>query len=243
MVLCKKNNKRYYGSTNSVSSRLSKHKSDLIKGQSLSPDMQADFNLYGLKEFDFQPVYFCQSNNPRQEALNKEMQLIQSFAAVNLVYNKQMSGSRTGSGNPYFGKKHSTVTRQRMSATARANRQAQPNRDGIPVVVKGNHYPSLTKASEATGHSRDTIRRWLNDPTKQDSYYKDSAPAGSAPPIGSTPSGLLSVNQGVPKPLIVDAKHYKSVADAAKGENCSRARIQYRLRTEPQKVYFIQPDK
>ena len=40
--------------------------------------------------------------------------------------------------------------------------------EGLPILLKGKTYPSISQASREINYSRDTIRRWLNDPNNTD---------------------------------------------------------------------------
>jgi hypothetical protein len=61
MVLCLKNNKRYYGESTNLSVRLSQHKSRLKRNLHENLELQGDFNLYGENNFEFSCIYISRT--------------------------------------------------------------------------------------------------------------------------------------------------------------------------------------
>ena len=58
-IECLANRKKYIGRTASPKYRCQTHRAKLINGKHSNEDMQADFNLYGEKEFTFEILQQC----------------------------------------------------------------------------------------------------------------------------------------------------------------------------------------
>jgi GIY-YIG catalytic domain len=80
-IRCSKNQKRYYGRSENVSSRISQHKKGLRNGKHERKIMQNDFNLYGENSFVFSVIEQDLSFT-RSELKAKEAELIQRFGKV-----------------------------------------------------------------------------------------------------------------------------------------------------------------
>lgn len=236
VIICLENNKRYYGVSVNVSRRLSQHKSRLRRGLHEIKAMQDDYNLYGEEKFKFGAI----SHSLQQTALERESaesQLINDFIAIyskDSCYNTFANSFRKKEANPFFGKQHTEETKKRMSDTAKETREQRPP-EGLPIVLKGVVYPSISEASRMTSHSRDTIRRWLNDPNNTKCVYlnPDQQPNTNSNSRESKKSeDSLSKNTGLPKRVSIRGDIYPSIAAAAYAMGCSRAYIQKLLRTD-----------
>jgi group I intron endonuclease len=237
MILCLKNNKRYYGQSQNISSRLSNHKSRLRRNFHEVPELQRDFNLYGEHFFEFSAIYLSRDcTKQKREAL--ELEYIGRH--YDLCYNKFYTISRKKENNPYWGKHHSEATRKQISRSLIENQKLQ-NRlpEGLAIMLKGEQYPSISEASRQTNHSRDTIRRWLNDPNNLDCVQIDtSQPYRSINENSLYKEDSLYKNTGKKKPISLYGVKYASLAEAAKQLNCSRANIQRLLKTDTENCFF-----
>ena len=160
MILCTRNNKRYFGQSKNISRRLSQHKSKLRRNIHEIPELQRDFNLYGEQEFEFSCI-FCHKDCTLEERVGMEMEFIGRF--FNLCYNKDLHKHHKKENNPFWGKTHSEETRELIRQIA-FERQKQSPQLGIAIMLDNVTYSSISQASKETNHSRDTIRRWLKDP-------------------------------------------------------------------------------
>lgn len=88
---CEKTGFRYVGSTKNMSTRKSKHKTDLIKGRHYSPMMQDHFNKYGWENFSFILLETC-TEAKRFEIENHFMEKIPK----ELLYNICLAGESPG---------------------------------------------------------------------------------------------------------------------------------------------------
>ena len=161
-ILCLANNKRYYGESKNVSQRISQHKSKLKRNIHEIPELQRDFNIYGLDSFEFSCVYISKDFTLEQRRA-LEIELIGRF--FDLCYNKFTKPNHLKENNPFFGKTHSGETRRQISKSLKENHK-NSTIEGFPILLDNQIYPSISEASRQTKHSRDTIRRWLNDPNK-----------------------------------------------------------------------------
>ena len=236
MILCLVNNKRYYGESQNVSARLSQHKSRLRRNLHEVPELQRDFNLYGEENFDFSPLWM-DKNSTQEQRLALETEFISRFYTV--CYNKFAKADRKGSNNPFWGRTQSAETIEQISRSLRENsKNSIP--EGFAVNVKGVIYPSISEASRQTNHSRDTLRRWLNDPNNSDCVAVDaSQPRGNKNTESSARGNFVPAHQKV----CLYGEIYESITEASIKRNCSRANIQRLLRNHPNECKRIEKDE
>jgi group I intron endonuclease len=226
-IKCLENGKSYYGESQNVSARLSQHKSRLRRNIHDVQELQNDFNLYGEKKFQFSVV--SQNRNfSLKDRVALETELINSSS---LCYNKFSRTSRKRENNPFWGCKHTPESIERISRSLSENNKNRIS-EGLPILLKGKTYPSISQASRETNHSRDTIRRWLNDPNNTDCVIQKSQKKEF--------QSNRVVNTGLAKPVFLYGKRYDSIADAARKRNCSRGNIQRLLRTHTQDCFILE---
>lgn len=220
MILCFANNKRYYGESKNVSARLSQHKSRLRRNIHEILELQHDFNLYGEENFDF-VCLFVDKNFTKDQRIAMEMEHIGRFLSLNICYNKLTSLNKKKENNPFFAKSHQVDSKNLISKSLKERAEVSPVQ-GCPINLKGAIFPSISKASRETTHSRDTIRRWLNDPTNNDCTYIDA----------TEPRTNVIHNEGIAKRIKIRGVIYPSLAEAARELGCSRANIARLLRDD-----------
>lgn len=159
MIRCIANDKRYYGESSNISNRLASHKSQLRRNIHPSFLLQRDFNCYGLEGFDFVVLFMGNCWEDPETRRYKELELI--IRDRHLCYNKLDELGRSKNNNPFFGKKHSEETKQRIGDSMRG----VPNDAlGKAILLNGIKYPSIAEASRQTQMARKTIRKRLHDP-------------------------------------------------------------------------------
>lgn len=194
IILCLVNNKRYVGESRNVSARLSQHKSRLRRNIHEIPELQRDFNIYGEENFIFSPIWMDKNSTPEERSA-LEIEFIGRF--YSLCYNKFSKRNRKGENNLFCGRTHSTETVEQISRTLSENYKNKPL-EGFAIQLYGVIYPSITEASRKTKHSRDTIRRWLNDPSNLNCIAVDSSqPRNTASNLNS--SEVIDPNTGFAK--------------------------------------------
>ena len=238
MILCLANNKRYYGESNNVSSRLSQHKSRLRLGEHEVKEMQRDFNLYGEASFEFSCL-FINKNMTREDRLKMEAELIGKFNS--LCYNKFDKTDHKGENNPFWNKTHTAETRKRIGQSLAENRK-NSELEGFAILLKGIAYPSISEASRQTNHSRDTIRRWLNDPNNKDCVAINGNKCSQTLNLETKYDPLVS-NTGIAKPVQIHGQIYESITEASRRLKCSRPNIQRLLRKDPINCFIIEKGK
>jgi hypothetical protein len=134
---------------------------------------------------------------------------------------------------------HSYETRKQIGKSIAENHKTN-GLEGFPILLKAKTYPSISEASRQTTHSRDTIRRWLNDPNNTNCVAMDTCKSHNI----QSSEGLLSqdpllANTGLAKRVSIYGVTYTSIADAARQRNCSRANIQRLLRNEPNNCFIV----
>jgi hypothetical protein len=242
MILCLVNNKRYYGESNNVSARLSRHKSRLRSNSHEVLELQRDYNIYGEETFEFSPLWM-EKNSTKEERLALETEFIARF--LTLCYNKFAKSNLKGENNPFWGRSHSSETKEQIARSQRENRQ-NSTIEGFALNIKGIIYPSISEASRQTNHSRDTIRRWLNDPNNSDCVAVDASKpqkSGNTNTGNSNSVDPLVANRGIAKKISLYGEIYDSITSAAKKRNCTRVIIQRLLRNHPDKCFIINPSE
>ncbi len=243
MILCLVNNKRYYGESKNVSARISQHKSRLRRNIHEISELQNDFNLYKEDNFEFSAIYLSKEYTLNQR-VELEIKLIGRFK--DLCYNKFDKTSRKKENNPFWRRTHSDETRKQIGKSQAEKRN---NLEGLPILLNGNYYPSISEASRQTSHSRDTIRRWLNDSNNVNcvtAAFAAATAADTSKPcyVKSTEDFLLQdslvANTGLAKRVSIYGVTYPSIAEAARQKGCSRSNIQRLLRTDSENVFFYE---
>lgn len=88
-IKCIVNNKMYIGSAAHFGKRLVGHKNQLQTNRHPSKSLQADFNKYGLLNFDF---YVLEHNLLNH--MDREYELINEYLVNNVLYNNQTGKTR-----------------------------------------------------------------------------------------------------------------------------------------------------
>jgi len=241
MILCLENNKRYYGESGNVSSRLSNHRSRLRRNIHEVAEMQRDFNLYGADCFQFSAI-FLSTDCTKEKRKALEIEYIARH--YDICYNKFEKSSRKKQNNPFFFfskakkiHKHSDETKKQISRSLAENRKLNDyTSEGLAIMLKGQKFPSISEASRQTNHSRDTIRRWLNDPNNLDCIQIDTS---KPHPNQQVFENRFVENTGIPKVISLHGVKYASIAQASRELECSRANIQRLLRTDPENCFFL----
>jgi hypothetical protein len=239
LILCLVNNKRYYGESRNVSARLSQHKSRLRRNCHEVSELQHDFNLYAEENFEFFAIFLCK-NSTLDERVALETKMISSFHEI--CYNKLSKTSHKRENNPFWGRQHTPQSIQRISESIAENRK-NSIQEGFAIVLRGVIYPSISQASRETNHSRDTLRKWLNDPNNTNCVpmNPDFNPQKKGSTAELSPKqNILVSNTGFPKPVSLYGFVYSSITEAGKHKNCSRANIQRLLRNDPTNCFIVE---
>lgn len=239
MVICLSNNKRYYGETNNVSNRLSQHKSTLRQNIHPVVQLQHDWNLYGPECFDFVPLFMFKSTSAETKAERKILELEYISRNSGICYNTLYSNGRKRENNPFWKRTHSEATQKQISLSLKEYTKQNPQ--GLPLMLYGVKYPSISQASRETKHSRDTISRMLKDPYNQHCLSLDlTCNQPQLEPVKTQAVQKKQVrNTGLPKPVTLDGIVYDSINQAAKQLKCSRANIQRRLTTDEPNCFLV----
>jgi hypothetical protein len=238
IILCLVNNKRYYGQSQNVSARLSQHKSRLRRNLHEVLELQREFNIYGEENFQFSPIWL-DKNSTKEQRLALETEFIARF--YNLCYNKFDKPNSKGENNSFWRHSHSAETIEQISRSQRENSQNKMP-EGFAVNVKGVIYPSISEASRQTKHSRDTLRRWLNDPNNIDCVAVDAnQPRGNNNNNTGSLNSVdpLGANTGIAKKISLYGEIYDSINDASRKKKCSRAMIQGLLRNHTDQCFLL----
>lgn len=166
--------------------------------------MQVDYNEYGERNFVFSVIY-QEQNLSDQKLLDLEVHYIEQYNSYHNGYNQTLGGlgsqgykhSETvrknqsqlmsekyqGENNPFYGKKHTEETKDKISkknkgrlkgipkSTQQREKMSKSSPNKISVIVDGVHYHSAGEAARQTGISHKTIlNRARSNNRKFDNY-------------------------------------------------------------------------
>ena len=158
MILCLRNDYRYYGETSNISGRIASHKSMLRRKIHANQKVQQDWNLYGEPNFQFVVLYIGEDWKSKTDRTTMESQLItaNSERCYNVFESYEL---RIGALNGFYQKRHSEKTKLLMSSI----KKGIPNDAlGKKISIQGKMFPSIAQASRELGHSRKLIRTRIN---------------------------------------------------------------------------------
>ncbi|BBI90252.1 hypothetical protein MRS_135 [Staphylococcus phage MR003] len=234
MIQNKVNNKIYIGSTVDYEKRYKSHMRSLRGNYHDNKVLQKDFNLYGECSFNF--IKLCETVS-EEERFEIEANIIKELKTYENGYNLtidgrgkylitkktrlKMSKNSTGSGNPFYGKKHTKETRKKLSKNAKS-RTGSKN----PFYGKKHKEESIEKMKK----SYDKLKNsgWVN-------------PQKGVPK--SEKSKLRNVkSQPNRKPVYAEGKKYISVSECARDLGVVNATVTNRIKNKKYKNYYYIDD-
>jgi len=217
--------KSYVGQSVNVIKRRLQHFSNLKCGRHENDYLQKSYNKYGQSSFIFEILEEIDGLT-QEEVNNREKLWIEHFNSYDEGYNLTQGGDGTqgrsfsieerkkrsikmaGSGNHFFGKKHSIETRKRLSAI------------GSLRTGSKNHFYGKT-------HSED----WKE---QRQLLYKRKKEAGWVSPnkgMAKPKEAVRAMKQNMPqrKEIVVDGIEYASISECSRKLGLHRATIRLRL--------------
>ena len=170
MIHCLENDWRYYGESSNVSGRLASHNSMLNRTIHPNKALQVDWNAYGPDLFQF--IVLHQGEEWDELSLRRGKELEYIIHNRNQAYNIYEGVQNPGDTNPFWGKTHTEAAKQKI----RNALKGIPNdKLGKKVSIKGIKYPSIAEASRQTNHSRNLIRKRMQDSSYPDWFESENA--------------------------------------------------------------------
>lgn len=161
-IICKVNNKEYYGRSQEVEKRFRAHKNMLRSNTHRNMYMQEDWNKYGEEMFEF---IIIETFKTLEESIKSEQNYIDKNIGVGyniggskdggdrMKYNPRKEETRklkqkifSGENNPMYGKEK---TDKMINSVKEANSK--------PIEIDGKKYKSITEASDVIGVKKTTI--------------------------------------------------------------------------------------
>lgn len=139
----KVNSKIYIGSTNDVRLRWNNHRSSLNRGAHENPYLQNAWDKHGEDNFEFSILEEVNDNN----RIEREIHFLNENKSCDreIGYNIDENPSdKSGKNNPFYGKKHSQETKQRLREAARNRSPELKKKMGAKNRGEGNHKAKLT---------------------------------------------------------------------------------------------------
>jgi group I intron endonuclease len=119
----KKNGKMYVGQSVNVSDRFVRHKTELKNNKHKNNHLQRSYNKHGLEQFDFFIIEECE----KKKLTKREQEWIDSYPRE-ILYNQQFEVyDLQGERNPFFGKKHTDKSKNKMSEWKKENYTGKNN--------------------------------------------------------------------------------------------------------------------
>ncbi len=154
LIGCIENDYRYYGESSNVSGRLASHRSQLTNQIHHNRSLQADWNLYDSKSFEFVVLYMGEQWKDSSIRRGKESELI--VLDRHICYNILETYSRPGELNAFYKRLHTEESKKKIADALKG----RPNDLlGRKVSINGIIYASIAEASRQTGEARQTIRK------------------------------------------------------------------------------------
>jgi group I intron endonuclease len=192
IIYCKSTEKYYIGASKNVVVRFNAHKSQLRRGIHFCQALQSDYNSYGVNSFIFEKILMGSGLKDLKKLNDLETAILQTFPPESL-YNKYVDWySRPGELNNFYGKQHSTQSREALSNSKRGkpssfkgHSQSNDVRNQISEQNRGmssmerrkglyigdTYYVSVSQASQLTGDSRRIIRERCHSTKPQFAHY------------------------------------------------------------------------
>lgn len=144
------NNKIYLGSTFDLSTRINRHLNELKKNIHHSIALQRAYNKYGIDQFDFKIIKFCNKTDCRKieqfylNVLNPEYNTSLSATAPmegrkHTIATLDKFKSRVvlkGTDSPHYGKKHTLASRKKMSKSRTGLKRTENTRKKMSDTAK-----------------------------------------------------------------------------------------------------------
>lgn len=161
-IKSKTTGKQYIGATKHLQRRLMKHFNELKFGRHRAKQLQKDYNLYGMDDFEI-IVYVNNPSNLLEEEKNLQLKL-----TIDNLYNEKISGNYI---HPDYREKlansnkstHKTIEYRKKISTMKTNKIAQYYLDGEFIKV----WNSAIEICDALGHTRSVILSACNGSKKQ----------------------------------------------------------------------------
>jgi group I intron endonuclease len=153
----------YIGSSVDVHKRWGRHQRELRAGTHHSAYLQRAWNKYGEDAFSFILCEQCE----KEHLIEREQYYIDN---VKPTYNiaikaksclgvkhteeskQKMSESKSGAGNPYFGKKRSDETKHKVSKSLIGHTVTEETKQKISQTLKGTHPSEETRLRMSLAH-------------------------------------------------------------------------------------------
>ena len=151
-------NQYYVGQSCNLKKRLRDHKNNLRNNVHHNKHLQSSWNKYGENFFDFFIICFCDKKmlNPLEEYY------ISFFNSFNEGFNKTSGGdnipielsiSKTGKNNPFYGKKHSKESKKKMSKAKKGKKLKKDHCMKIKESLTGKRHSLDRQINESLGQN------------------------------------------------------------------------------------------
>lgn len=167
MIRCKPNGKVYVGQSTNIKRRFNEHKSKLRRNIHNNELLQNDWNIYGEDNFEFEILQEC----IKEQLDELEIENIDKFNSFENGYNETIGGNkgttmseescrkmstirkgkRCGEENSFYGKRHSEVSKKKMSESHKGRKLSEETKK------------KLTESSRGQVHSKESIKKQIEN--------------------------------------------------------------------------------
>jgi len=133
----------YIGSSININERIKSHKNCLLKNKHHSIKLQNTYNKYGIEAFIYEVIEYCDNI----ELLSKEQEYIDLYDSYNNGYNCAKMST-----NPMLNRKHSDVTKLKMSTNNRGENHhfygkklSEEHKRKLSIAIKNRKHSDVTK--------------------------------------------------------------------------------------------------
>lgn len=229
-IVNKVNEKRYIGSAVNVEKRLfHTHFRELKNDKHGNPHLQNAFNLYGEKNFTFEPIFYCY----KRDLILYEQQMINSYP-FNTLYNICPTAGST------LGVKFSEEVRRVLSETAKRRKpRSEESKQKQSETRTGKKQPPeiVQKIAEANrgGKRSDEAKRKMSEAKRgrrytgnMNSFYGKHHSSETKKKISATMKGRISWNKGIKR----SEETKKKLSEAAKNKPSNRKGMKHSKETK-----------
>nr|AOY36012.1 putative GIY-YIG endonuclease [Hariotina sp. MMOGRB0030F] len=245
MIRCKINDTVYIGQTgerNGLSGRWKRHKQRMNSGNGNNSFLQADWDLYGVDQFEFIVLESGIQWNDEKIRKKRETELIRDFREKGLnLYNVYESDDQKRYPSCLLSSKESCLqnqTQEFRNFISQLN-TGRPNANRIAVVINNQVFLSISEAAAYLNISTKTIRLRIQSNVENFSYAspeqvnEEILARERAGIVKLEPPQNFSVQKrtsGLSKKVKIHGKVYESISEAAKALNLSPQAISKSLK-------------
>jgi len=228
-ILNKVNGKCYYGSSQNIKKRWSRHRRELNNKTHINIVLQRAWDKYGEENFIFELVKTCKKNIL--------LEIEQKYLDLNPEYNigNDSSGGDNLTNHPNRLKIIDKMTKSIKDRYASMSDEEKKLKYGKPKELNPNWRGGKTfcKCGNRINSNNNSCIKCIDRSGENNPFYNKKHTKETKKIISESKIGLYSGHQNIP--ILIDGIEYKSAGEASKILNISMTTIRWRVRSDNQK--------